>query len=76
MMTYLFDQESISKAYDQELRAEGRMEGRMEGRAEGRVGALVNSVRSLMNKLGMSASQAMDTLDIPADQRKDLLAAM
>ena len=42
----------------------GLVEGRAEGRAEGRLNSLIDSVRSLKTKLGLSDAQAKDALNI------------
>ena len=42
----------------------GRMEGRMEGRTEGHLNTLIESVRSLKAKLGLSDQQVKDVLNI------------
>ena len=44
--------------------AEGRAEGRAKGRAEGRLSNMIESVRSLKAKLGLSDQQARDALNI------------
>ena len=53
----------------EEGREEGRKEGRKEGREEGTERALIRSVKNLMKNLGFTVEQAMDSLEIPADQR-------
>lgn len=58
----------------QEIRAEGVAEGIAKGEAKGIAKgesiAIVRDIRSLMRNLGISASQAMDALDIPPEARE------
>ena len=35
---------------------------------------LLDNIRSLMKKLNMTAKQAMDALDVPADKQKEYVA--
>ncbi len=53
-------------------RAEGLEEGRAEGLEEGREEGRLSSVRSLMQSMQWSADQAMDALQIPAEDRTKL----
>ena len=57
-----------------EGKAEGIAEGKAEGIAEGEVEARRASMHALMANLGMSAEEAMDALNVPADQREGLLS--
>ena len=50
--------------------AEGRAKGKREGRKEGIDKACLESIRTVMKKLDYIVSQAMEFLDIPADDRK------
>ena len=52
-----------------EGRLEGRKEGRLEGRKEGSEDALVSSLKKLMKNLNLSVESAMDSLEIPIEQR-------
>lgn len=52
-----------------EGREEGRMEGRAEGREEGRAEELLLSVKKLIKNLHMTPDQAMDTMQVPQEQR-------
>ena len=56
-----------------EGRAEGIAEGRAEGRTEGRIDALSQSVQGIMRSMGKSAEEAMDLLEIGADDRARVL---
>ena len=42
--------------------------------AETKKKTLIESVRKMMKKLNMTAQQAMDILDVPADKQKEYLA--
>ena len=53
-----------------EGKREGKQEGRKEGRKEGIDKACVESIRTVMKKLDYTVSQAMEFLEIPADDRK------
>ena len=46
---------------------------REEGREEGRREILLTGVDNLMKKLGMTASEAMDILGVPADEKDKYL---
>ena len=59
------DKERAKKYWEEDLLAEGRAEGRVEGRNEG----LIIAIRSLMKTMKLSASQAMDALQIPGKDR-------
>ena len=48
----------------EEGREQGREEGREEGREQGREEKLVECIKSLMNKLGITAEEAMSNLGI------------
>ena len=57
-------------------RAEGREEGRAEGREKGQLEALTANLKTLMNKLQVSADEAMKLLDVSEAMKpklKDLL---
>ena len=64
----------------QEGRLEGRREGRLEGRQEGREEGVdqtrVDAIKLLMKKLKYTAKQAMDFLEIPADDQSKYLAKL
>ena len=59
--------------YKEEL-AEGRAKAKAEGRAEAEKNTLLDNIRSLMKKLNLTAQQAMDVLDVPADKQKEYVA--
>ena len=53
-----------------EGREEGRIEGRAEGRAEGRETTQVSNIRTLMQRLKLSAEAAMDALAVPPEEQQ------
>ena len=76
-MTFAMKMRDEWKAGMSEGRMEGRKEGRKEGIKEGRKEGIKEgaqqdraaSLRSLITKLKVSAEQAMDLLEVPADER-------
>ena len=52
-----------------ELYAEGRAEGIEIGEERGRTDEKVNSIKNIMETLGMSVEKAMDALKITVDSR-------
>ena len=54
-------------------RAEGLAIGRAEGWAEGQIESYLSSIQAIMKNLNMTPIQAMDTLNIPAEERENLL---
>ena len=55
---------NVCKAIE-DIKADGILEGIEIGRAE-----LINSIKSLMTKMNLSADEAMEILDIPEDKRE------
>ena len=53
-------------------REEGREEGREKGREEGEQTGIINSLKALVNNLGISLERAMDILEIPEDKRQSI----
>ncbi len=51
-------------------------DAREEGERKGRAEEQLSSIRSMMNKLGLTAEKAMDVLDIPAEKRSVYLAQL
>ena len=47
-----------------------------EGREEGREEGLLDNIKKLMKNLKISADQAMDSLEVPADKRQDILSML
>lgn len=45
-----------------------------EARNEGKKETFIKNIRSLMKKLNLTAQQAMDALDVPADEQKEYVA--
>lgn len=54
----------------EEGRAAGLKEGRSAGLEEGRITAAIDAIKNIMTKLGKSADEAMDILDIDIDKRE------
>lgn len=54
----------------EEGRASGLEEGRSAGLEEGRITAAIDAIKNIMTKLGKSADEAMDILDIDIDKRE------
>ncbi len=54
----------------EEGRAAGLEEGRSAGLEEGRITAAIDAIKNIMTKLGKSADEAMDILDIDIDKRE------
>lgn len=54
----------------EEGRAAGLEEGRSAGLEEGRITAAIDAIKNIMTKLGKSADEAMDILDIDVDKRE------
>lgn len=54
----------------EEGRAAGLEEGRYAGLEEGRITAAIDAIKNIMTKLGKSADEAMDILDIDIDKRE------
>ncbi len=54
--------------------AKGREEGRVEGLAEGMAKGKLDSIKSLMLNMKLTAQQAMEALNIPADEYDKYLA--
>ena len=52
----------------EDMRNEALERGRAEGRAEGRLSALIDSVRSLKARLGLSDQQIKDALNITSEE--------
>ena len=60
----------------EEGRAEGLAEGLAVGRVEGRVDALIESARAMMLKLGISAHEAVETLELSGDEQRRVLETL
>ena len=73
-----YDEEGVMEILREEARGagleEGRSAGLKEGRAagleEGRITAAIDAIKNIMTKLGKSADEAMDILDIDVDKRE------
>ncbi|MCR5336203.1 MAG: hypothetical protein K6E42_06575 [Synergistes sp.] len=56
--------------------AEGRREGHREGHREGRREGILSSVRSLMKSMNLSVNEALNALEIPAEERQSYIDAL
>ena len=61
-------EEFDAEKYERTLREEGRQEGRQEGREIGDAVRLVDSVRNVMMKSGVSLNEACDMIGVTAEQ--------
>ena len=66
----------IAKIHEMEIREEGREEGRKEGREEGVDQSRIDSIKSLMNTLKLTAQQAMEALSIPLSEQSRYLTKL
>ena len=76
----------ISETLEQEVREMGGMgqliyedgvkEGRKQGRKQGRTQGLLLAIRRVMKKLDMTAAEAMDMMELSAEDREALLAML
>ena len=53
----------------QKSEAKGIEKGRKKGRAEGRTGGFLESIKKMVENFNVSASKAMDVLEIPENKR-------
>ena len=69
-----YDEEGVMKILREEARTAGLEEGRAAGLEEGRSAGLeeghIAAIKNIMTKLGKSADEAMDILDIDIDKRE------
>lgn len=65
-----YDEEGIMEILREEARTAGLEEGRSAGLEEGRITAAIDAIKNIMTKLGKSADEAMDILDIDIDKRE------
>ena len=77
------EQRGIEKGLEQGLEKglrkgllQGKAEGKREGKAEGRVEATLLHVRKLMQKIDVSAVDAMNILDVEEDIRPTVLQSL
>ncbi len=70
------DMGSFAEALINDTLERGLLQGRQEGRKEEVLQGYLASARNLMASMGMTASAAMDALDVPADMRADIAAAL
>lgn len=65
-----YDEEGVMEILREEARTAGLEEGRAAGLEEGRITASIDAIKNIMTKLGKSADEAMDILDIDIDKRE------
>ena len=68
-----YDEEGVMEILREEARTAGLEEGRAAGLEEGRAAGLEegrSAIKNIMTKLGKSADEAMDILDIDIDKRE------
>lgn len=69
-----YDEEGVMEILREEARTAGLEEGRAAGLEEGRSAGLeeghIAAIKNIMSKLGKSADEAMDILDIDIDKRE------
>ena len=54
---------------EQEIFEEGQAEGRAEGEAKGKTKGFLESIKKMVENFNVSASKAMDVLEIPENER-------
>ena len=72
-------EQGLEKGLEKGLRKgllQGKAEGKKEGKAEGRVEATLLHVRKLMQKIDVSAVDAMNMLDVEDDIRPAILQSL
>ena len=70
---------SISKFMEKGLKKgllQGKAEGKKEGKAEGKVEATLLHVKKLMQRINVSAVDAMNMLDVEEDIRPTILQSL
>lgn len=65
-----YDEEGVMEILREEARTAGLEEGRSAGLEEGRITAAIDAIKNIMTKLGKSADESMDILDIDIDKRE------
>ena len=63
----------IAEIFKDEI-AEAAQKAKEEGKAEEKEKTLIENIRSLMKKLNLTAQQAMDALEVPANEQKKYIA--
>ena len=61
----------ICAEYLKKLRNEGIRIGEIRGKELGKQEEKLNSIKAIMTSFNLSATQAMDALNVPADQRDE-----
>lgn len=73
------EQRGIEKGLEQGLKKgllQGKAEGKKEGKAEGKVEATLLHVKKLMQRINISAVDAMNMLDVEDDIRPAILQSL
>lgn len=80
MSIFEYDEEGVMEVLREEARNAGLKEGRSAGLKEGhtagleegRITTAIDAIKNIMKKLGKSADEAMDILDIDIDKRAEI----
>lgn len=67
------DVDKVMDYLKKEAKEDGHAEGLAIGRAEGQIESYLSSVQAIMKNLNMTPIQAMDVLNIPEEERGNLL---
>ena len=67
------DVDKVMDYLKKEAKEDGHAEGLAIGRAEGQIEGYLSSVQAIMKNLNMTPIQAMDVLNIPEEERGNLL---
>ncbi len=76
MSIFEYDEEQTIRMIKQDEYRLGKEDGILLGREEGREQGILQSLCKLMSTLKLNASQAMDALDIPEEERAFYTAQM
>ena len=75
MIGFEFDINEAKEVWREEAMAQGIEKGMAQGEAKGRAEGKLESLRSIMQTLNLTAQQAMDALKIPKEEQ-DKYASM
>lgn len=66
-----YDEEKVMAQFRADGFDEGRIEGERKGEISGRELEKISNIRSLMQKLNLTAAQAMELLDVPKEKYEE-----